>query len=182
MTQRRKRSKKWVSWLIIAVLLVGAGVVCYLVYDNYFREKKDEPASLEEKPQKREEEQPGENEPEEKKEEIVEKEKVVQYDGEDPNVSGGITGVITYAGVSGDNLLIRINIDQYLSGGTCSLGLRKDGGTVYAAEAGVIDSASTSTCEGFNVPVAGLGSGRYNIIIYINSGGKSGEISGEVEL
>lgn len=181
MTQRRKRSKKWISWLIIIVLLVGAGAVCYLVYDNYFKEKKDEPTSSIEKPQEKE---PGVDVdvPEEKKEEAPKKEEVVQYDGDNPNNSGRVTGVITYAGASGDNLLIRMNIDQYLNGGTCSLNLNKDGGSVYVAEASIIDSASTSTCEGFNVPMAGLGSGKYSIIIYINSGDKSGTISGEVEL
>ena len=39
MAQRRKRSKKWISWLIILALLIGAGVVCYLVWDSYFRDK-----------------------------------------------------------------------------------------------------------------------------------------------
>ena len=39
MVKRRKRSKKWISWLIILVLLIGAGVVCYMVWNSYFRDK-----------------------------------------------------------------------------------------------------------------------------------------------
>ena len=121
---------------------------------------------------------------EEKKEEtpVEEKEKVQQYDGNDPNTANDITGVITYAGVSGDNLMIRVNIDQYLNGGKCTLSLRQGGGNVYGAEANVVDSAATSTCEGFNIPVASLPKGNINIIIYISSGDKVGEIAGEVTL
>ncbi len=179
---RRKRSKKWISSLIILVLVIAAGVVCYLVWDNYFNDKKEE---SEKSPETLQEEEKEEEKPVEEKEEErqpVKKEETVQYDGANPNASSSITGAITYATVSGDNLVIRVNIDQYLSGGKCTLGLRQGGGNVYSAEASVIDSASTSTCEGFNVPVNGLLSGEYNIIIYISSGDKTGEISGGVTL
>jgi len=183
MAKRRHRSKKWISWVIILILLIGAGVVCYFVYDSYFRDKSGDEVKPVENSQDKDDEKktPEETQPEEKKEEVVEKEKVVQYDGADPNESNGITGAITYTGVSGGSLMIRMNIDQYLNGGTCTLGLRQGGSTVYSAEVGIVDSASTSTCEGFNVPVNGL-SGKYNIVIYINSNGKTGEISGEVEV
>ena len=186
MAKRRRRSKKWVSWVIIALLLIAAVVVCYFVWDAYFRDKKkDEPTTT---PQSQVVTPDIPNTPEEEKKEEQpttdeeEKDKKPQYDGEDPNKASGITGVMTYAGVNGSNLMIRVNIDQYLNGGTCSLGLRKDGGNVYSAEAPVIDSASTSTCEGFNVPVSGLPQGKLNIVIYITSGDKTGEITGEVTL
>ncbi|MBR3332434.1 hypothetical protein IKG28_02290 [Candidatus Saccharibacteria bacterium] len=183
MAQKRHRSKKWISWVIILALLIGAGVVCYFVYDSYFKEKpKNEPNTVEQSQDKDEKKNSEEKKSEEEKKETVKKEEVVQYDGADPNASNEITGVITYAGVSGGNLMIRINIDQYLNGGTCLLALRQGGGLVYSAEAGVVDSASTSTCEGFNVPAAGLAAGKYNIVISINSNGKTGEISGEVEI
>lgn len=182
MANRRRRSKKWISWLIILILLIAAAVVCVLVWNSYFKPK-DEPkpeeqSSVEEKKEEQKTEEnkkQTESQPEEKK-------KVEQYDGEDPNKKAEITGVITYAGVSGDNLMIRVNIDQYLNSGTCSLTLRQGGGNAYSATASVIDAASTSTCEGFNVPVSGFPAGTYNIIIYINSGDKTGEISGEVTL
>ena len=178
----RRRSKKWISWIIILALLVGAGVVCYLVYDSYFKDKSGEEPKPTEQTQEKTDEKTEEKKTEEKKEETVKKEEVVQYEGEDPNQSSEITGAITYAGVSGESLLIRINIDQYLNGGTCTLSLRQGGGNVYSAEAGIVDSASTSTCEGFNVPVSGLPKGKYNIVVYISSNGKTGEISGEANI
>lgn len=183
MANRRRRSKKWVSWLIFLVLAVVAVVICVLVWNSYFKPKDDSPKPAE---QSKAEEKRDEQKPEEKKEQTdaqpEEKKKVEQYDGEDPNKATGITGAITYAGVSGDNLMIRVNIDQYLNSGTCTLSLRQGGGNAYSTTANVIDSASTSTCEGFNVPTAGFPAGIYNIYIYIESGDKTGEISGEVTL
>lgn len=188
MTQkRRRRSKQWVSRLIILFLVVVAVMVCYLVWNAYFKDKGErqpkqgesstivvDDKKKEEKETKKEEEKP--------KEEVVEKEKIVQYDGDDPNEAGELTGVLTYAGVVNGNLMIRVNIDQYLNGGKCTLGLRREGATIYSAEAGIIDSASTATCEGFNVPVSELGQGQTVIWIFLESDGKTGEIDGEVTL
>ena len=179
MAKRRKRNKNWLSWIVILLLLIGAVVVCVLVKDAYFSDKKEpEPTDQHEEPVKVVEPEKVED----KKEEIEEKEKVVQYDGTDPNNAGGITGVITYAGVSGSNLMIRVNIDQYLNGGNCTLKVLKGGSIVYNATAAVIDSASTSTCEGFNVPVSSLPSGNVDITISISSNGKTGEITGGASL
>ena len=184
MAKKRKRNKKWLSWLIILILLVGAVVVCVLVKKAYF-EDKPEPKEGDNVPavaQEIEKEEEKKEEEEEKKEETVEKEKTEQYDGQDPNTTDSLTGVVTYAGVNGDNLMIRVNIDQYLSSGSCKLTLSRDGNSIYNSEAGIVDSAATSTCEGFNVPVSELGKGNVQIVIYINSGNKTGQISGEAEI
>ena len=187
MTQkRRRRSRKWVSWLVFLALIIAAVVVCYFVWDAYFRDKKgDKPvedAKTSTKVEKEEEAKKEEKEQEEKKEEVVEKEKVVQYDGGDPNDLAELTGVVTYAGVVGENLMVRVNIDQYLSGGSCVLSVRRDGAEVYGEEVPIVDSASTATCEGFNVPVSRLGSGAAEIVIKVQSGEKSGVISGRAEI
>ena len=44
---RRRRSKKWISWLLILILAIAAAVMIYLVWDNYFRDKKDEENTVE---------------------------------------------------------------------------------------------------------------------------------------
>lgn len=108
--------------------------------------------------------------------------KTPQYDGSNPNGDNSITGAITYANVSNGVLMIRINIDQYLSGGECNLILNQNGAAQYGATARIIDAASTSTCEGFNVPLNELDAGKYEIIININSERKTGTIVGEVSL
>ncbi|MBR0372400.1 hypothetical protein IJH72_00435 [Candidatus Saccharibacteria bacterium] len=180
---KRKRSKKWVSWLIIFALLIVSCVIAYLVWDNYFNDKKnggrDELETSEVTEEKKEEveyingkEAIEENEEEDDK-------KVKQYEGEDPNKAEELSGVITYAGLVDSTVMIRVNIDQYLGGGTCTLNLINDGSVVYEDTANISSSASTSTCEGFNVPAGGL-SGGYDIVIKIESGGKHGTIKGEV--
>lgn len=181
MARRRKRNKNWISWLILLVLLVGAGVVCYFVYVSYFKEEQkptDGPA--EENVILVEPEVEPETEPESAPVEI-EKEKVVQYDGEDPNKAEALSGVVTYAGVTGGKLMIRVNINQFLSGGSCELNLMQ-GGTVARSESvQIIDSAATATCAGFDLAVSGL-SGKYDIVIKLLSGDKTGTIRGEVNI
>lgn len=181
MAQKRKRSKKWISWLIILILLIAAGVVVYLVWDNYFNEKKSIGEQAEtNQVEKKQEEKRGVNDG--VSDDDDDEKKVKQYEGEDPNKKAELTGVVTYAGVNGDKLTIRVNIDQYVGEGTCGLSLKRGGGDIYNAEARIVDSATTATCEGFDVPLSGLGSGDLAIVIYISSGDKTGEIKGEVRI
>ena len=103
----------------------------------------------------------------------------VKYDGENPNDLEILTGSVTYAGVAGDKLIIRVNIDQYLGSGTCSLTLGN-----YSNSVNISPSASTSTCEGFDIALSDLGnmSGNSQFTINLSSGDKAGTITGEVGL
>ena len=182
--QKRKRSKKWISTLIFILLLVAAGVVCYFVWDAYFRDRKTpEPDNntvvVDDKTKGAEEKKDNNKESEEK---YKEKEETQQYEGTDPNSNEYLTGAVTHAKVSGDKVIIRVNIDQYLSGGTCELRIKNNGSEVYSDSASIIDSASTSTCEGFNVPLDSVPAGYLDILITLNSGEKTGSINGMVEV
>ena len=187
---KRKRSKKWIYWVVVLVLLVVAGFVGYKVWEGYFKDIPKPNESSEEETSEKSEDKESEKtkgETEEKKQEETPKEeepekKVEQYDGENPNTGGGLTGVITYAAVSGDNLIIRVNIDQYLASGDCQLKLLRGDSVIYNSTAEITDSAATSTCKGFNVPVANLGSGKANINILLIADGKTGIIKGEVNI
>lgn len=183
MAQKRKRNKRWIFWIVMAILFVVAVVVCYFVWDTYFRDKKDEEKPVEEYSLVEEKK---DNNDKNIEEEIIEKEKekeqVVAYEGEDPNIREELTGVVTYTGVNSDTLMIRVNIDQYLAGGSCELSLMQNGVVVYSDTAGIITAATTATCEGFNVPVSGLGVGNYQILIRLSSDGKTGTINGEVSI
>ena len=185
MAQKQKRNnKRWIFWLVMAVLFVAAAAVCYLVWDGYFRNKSEDNLVKEQsvaKEEKRDKESEKKEEDVKMKEEVaVSKEEIIQYEGDNPNTQDDLTGVITYAGVSGGNLMIRVNIDQYLEDGTCELSLVQNG-VVYSDAANIVGSAATATCEGFNVPAGGLG-GQYEIIISLSSGEKAGVIKGEVEI
>lgn len=181
MARRRKRSKKWISTLFILILLVAACVIVYLVWDNYFNDDKDK-SGVEETAISEEEKPEEETEPIEEQE-IVEKEETIQYEGENPNSANELSGVVTYAGAVDNKLMIRVNINQYLSGGSCSLRLLFEGDVnMYGEVVEIVDSASTSTCAGFDVPLEKLSSGHYLIIINVASGDKTGVINGEVDV
>ncbi len=177
MAKKHKKNKKWIARLVFLLLFIAAAVVAYLVWDNYFRDKKTEPVS----------EQGEEQVEPEKKVDVVdetapEKPKVVQYDGENPNDAAELSGVVTYVGVVGDNLMIRVNIDQYLEDGECTLALLRGGNTIYNSVVRIVDNVTTATCGGFDIPLAGLGNGKTDIVINLSAGGKTGVIRGEAEI
>ena len=188
MAQKRKRSKKWISWVILVVLLVAAGVVVYLVWDNYFNDKKEDKQEERVAGQvdKKENMDKNENASEEKEkdeaEKAVEAKKVEQYEGDNPNAAGELSGAVTYAGVSGGVLMIRVNIDQYLDGGECGLTLSRGGGTIYSSITDIVGGPSTASCAGFDVPLSELGGGVVEININVKSGERSGVIHGEANI
>ena len=182
MAQKRKRKNKWISWLILLVLIIVAGVIVFLVWDNYFNNEKNNRNEQGVEQKKDKESDENEKDRGTGSSENIEKEKVQQYDGEDPNKAETLSGAVTYAGVSGDNLMIRVNIDQYLESGECRLTLVRSGATIYNSIANVVGNVSTATCEGFDVPVSKLGGGVVDIIININSGERSGTVHGEVKI
>lgn len=107
----------------------------------------------------------------------------VAYEGANANSSESLTGVITYSAVSSNNLLIRTNIDQYLSSGVCALILYNNGNTkTFTAD--IIPEASTSTCAGFDIPLSNLSgfSGIVDIKITLTSDDKTGNINGVINL
>lgn len=105
-----------------------------------------------------------------------------QYEGSDPNTSASLTGVLSAARFDGDKLVLRVNIDQYLSGGTCTL-IISDGVNQLEKSATLAPVVSTSSCEGFDISGAELSgfSRPLNITINLTSGDKTGVITGAVE-
>lgn len=166
------------------MLFVAAAVIVYLVWNSYFAEKgddtglRDDGGSAETVTDGGTDKIDGEID---KTSEVVEKPKVEQYDGEDPNMSESLSGAITYAGVVDESLMIRMNIDQYLEEGRCELSLVKDGATIYNSVANVVSNVTTATCEGFDILMGELGeTGLIEIKINITAGNKTGVVWGEV--
>lgn len=182
MAKRRRRNKKWLKVILFLILIIVAGVICFLVWDSYFKDDNSEVESeVIEQPIVEQDGIKTEIEAEENVE-VVEKEEVLQYDGADPNESVDLTGVITYTNVANGVLTIRVNIDQYISSGSCKLALVRGGAEIYGETVQMTDSASTSTCKGFDISTDGLGSGSTSIIINLSGDNKNGVISGEVVL
>ena len=181
MAQKRKINKKWVSRILLLLLYVVAMIVAYLVWDAYFSDKNSDDGMNQGTLQTGEEweEKVGVDEVEG---EIIEKEKVQQYEGEDPNDNEELSGVITYAEPVGEELMIRVSIDQYLGDGECNLLLYRDGGLVYSDITSISNGVATASCDGFDVPLDALNSGRIDIMVELSSSGKSGLIQGEVDI
>ena len=183
--RRNKRIKACIKVLLCLILLGGAA---YAVW--YFRIRKDEP-KVEEAPTPSEV-QTAKNDsdkqiatdvtPTTEPVNVENPKDIPQNEGTDPNKSAVITGVLTRADVSGDKAIIRVNIDQYLSSGTCTLTI-SSGSNQLVKTANLIPSAATSTCEGFDVPSSELAnfSRPLSISISLTSGDKTGIIEGQVE-
>ena len=186
---RRKRNKKWISTVIILILLVIAGVVVYFVWDGYFRDKIGDNAGktgsdssqISDKKESGKEEQ-DENVKTDSETDPAYEKKAVQYDGDSPNELDSLTGSVSYASVNAGRLSIRVSVDQYLEEGTCKLVLVQGGEEVYQETAEIMGDATTSTCRGFDVPTTSLSSGEVQFTVYLLSGNRAGEVSGGVEI
>lgn len=182
---KRKRNFRWVKWLIFLLLIAGAVVVVILVKNNYFDKKDNQNTSQTVEVNKTDDKKSEEKSKEEieQKEEIkTPEQKAPQYEGESPNESETLTGLITYADVKDGELIIRINIDQFLQSGNCDLTLSKNGAIYYSQSVGIMESVTTSTCDGFNIPISGFPSGNLQVEINLDSEGKSGKIEGRVKI
>ena len=95
-----------------------------------------------------------------------------------------LTGTINYSSVvEGETLVIRATINQRPSDGSCQLTLtNKATGQTVVKSANIIANPSSSTCNGFDIPVSQLESGSWNITIDLTSGNKNGQITGSAEV
>lgn len=182
MAQKRKRKKTRnpIFWIVVLILLFVASVIVYLVWDNYNNivEEIDEPEALEQV----EEDLEAKQETMIVDEEDESGKKVKQYEGDNPNKAEELSGAVTYAGVIEGKLMIRVNIDQYLGSGSCELRVLNGDTVIYNETANIVSSASTATCEGFDVSASRFDGGNYTIMIELESGDKTGSIRGEVSI
>lgn len=181
---KRKRDFRWVKWLLFLALIVGAVVVVILVKNNFDNKTNNDNRQTsninkpeEKKPEKKADDNSGGTE-----ETLKQEEKAPQYEGESPNKSETLTGMITYADVMNDELVIRANIDQFLQAGTCNIIMSRNGITYYTGSVGIIESVTTSTCDGYKIPVSELPKGDLSVEINLESEGKSGKITGRVRI
>lgn len=109
----------------------------------------------------------------------------IQNEGEDPNQLSEITGYVSNKTVNSQSqiLTIRVTINQFLSeAGTCSL-ILNNGNETFNDSASTANNPSSSTCQGFDIPLNKLSSGKWSIKIKVKAGDKAGEIDGgEVEI
>ena len=88
-----------------------------------------------------------------------------------------LTGYITTKNIIDGKLQIRVQINQYLTSGTCSITIGN-----YSEQASVVANPSSSTCQGWDIPISLIPKGSQTITININSGEKSMALTDEVEI
>lgn len=177
--------------LIFAGLIIVAIIVAVVVFINLTKKSdtaKNSETGIETETKKAEEsakteEKTAENSAETKKDEELDGKTPSQGEGEDANSLGELTGAVNYAAVEGEELVIRVTIDQYLASGVCSLHLESPlTGDTYDVASEIAPAAATSSCAGFNVPLSSLMTGEYNITVELSAGGKTGRVAGKVEI
>ena len=94
-----------------------------------------------------------------------------------------ITGIINFNAVSEGNLVIRTTINNDGSVGNCKLTLTKQSsGQTITKKSTIITNPHTSTCQGFDIPVAELSSGVWDISILVTSAERRGVLSSSVTI
>lgn len=184
----KKRSNKKIQIILSILAILFIAIAC-IVYVRYLNPTTDPITQT----------QPSQKNPEQKQQEpvdtqqgtampidtsvIPETQKNISpaYEGTDTNQSPSLTGSITYSSVSGSNLVIRTAIDQALGSGTCRLTLT-NGARVVTRTSNIAPNPSSSTCEGFDIAIAELSGGKWNISIEISSGSKTGVLTGSVDV
>lgn len=177
----RRRNRKWLWWgLGLLVLVAIVGCVVFVVNRNSNNNTQQNDSEVTEKIERQDGEETESTELADAA--VAEEKKVKQYEGDDPNEAEELSGVITYAGVAGDKLMIRTSIDQYLTEGSCELTLERGGASIYSSIANIVGDVSTAVCDGFDVATAELGEGEIQINIKLSAEGKSGMIRGKVDI
>lgn len=87
---------------------------------------------------------------------------------------------ITSVNKTSDTLMVRSMIQKTTSTGTCTLTAVGSNGATYTASVGVQANASTSTCQGFNIPINSLSPGTWKIIINFKDGSDTATATKEV--
>ncbi len=177
--------RPWFVGAIILVLVIAvAGVIYYgCTHKNNDVVNEDKPTNVEPTDRTDNEDKPNSSTPSENKEDRPE-DKVVQFEGADPNDLEELTGVVSYRNVEQGKLIIDTNIDQYLTdGGNCTVNLKgQNTGHNESATKPAHADITTSYCETFEIPVQGLPSDYYEIEITITSNNKKGTIKDGVQL
>lgn len=190
----RRKNRRPLIFAVALVLIAGATAFIFALNNkkgsasptsdtnntSESKETKEETKPAEKTDQTEENKKATSPEPETAPEETVQNKAPVQQEGDDPNTLNELTGVVNYAAVNDDTLMIRVSIDQYLNSGTCLLELTSANDS-FSLSDDIMPSASTSSCS-YDIATNLLISGKYDIKITVNSENKTGVIKGEVEI
>lgn len=94
-----------------------------------------------------------------------------------------LTGLINYKSIVDDKLIIRTTINQFTGSGACALTLvSNDSGKTVTRTADIINNPSSSSCDGFTIPVSELNPGKWTITIDMSSEDKQGTLESTIDI
>lgn len=82
----------------------------------------------------------------------------------------------------GQTVRVRAIVDAVASSAKCTLNMTGPNGKTYSATAAVQPMASSSTCQGFDIPMTSLASGDWKITITVIDGTSTGSATTEKTL
>lgn len=110
--------------------------------------------------------------------------KAPQYEGEDPNALGELTGDITYIDIDPDTEVLHsaVMLNQLLSeAGQCVYNIKLNDIIMRTASSVTSNDPSNSVCGPFDISVAGL-SGTYQVEVIMTGDGKQGIITKDIQI
>lgn len=111
--------------------------------------------------------------------------KTPQFEGEDPNDLNELTGSIIYADIDAKNQALHsaVMINQYLhSNGQCVFNIKRDDAILRTASAVATADITTSVCGPFDISIAGLPPGNYQLEVIITGDDKRGVITDNLDI
>lgn len=175
--QKKLSKKSLIIAIAAATTLVAAGLIWYLASSRQNFEDTSNTATRQDKVEGQRKSssdttpEPAPSATDKSVSHEKEKELPQLYEGENTNASTGLTGAINSKSISGDYLVIRNTINQFVDSGTCELTLRSGNKTVNRSVE-IIQNPSSSSCAGFDIPVSELSPGQWNLEIKVSSENK----------
>ena len=110
-----------------------------------------------------------------------------RYEGDSVQNSETLTGDINGISVAGDNLSIRVTINQYISDpdGRCELTLTSPTGATYDYWSELVQNPQSTSCYGWDIPLSDFGgsvNGHWSARVVVNGDGRTGTFTHEVDL
>lgn len=110
--------------------------------------------------------------------------KAPQYEGEDPNTLGQLTGDITYIDIDPDTEVLHsaVMLNQLLSEpGQCVYNIKLNDAIMRTASSVTSNDPSNSVCGPFDISVTGL-AGTYQVEVIMTGDGKEGIITQDIQI
>lgn len=176
--KKSTNKKKLIIVLILALLLIGGGFAVYAYRVNQQQAAQDTSSQEEKRLNDISLDPPTE---EEIKAGNETKKQTTENEGQPTTPPDTLNVTLTATNKNGELFQVRSLISKLSSGGTCELKMTKDS-AVITKTASVQALASSSTCQGFDVPISELSSGTWKLILTVTIDGISGQATKDVEI